>query len=74
LLLAPAGTPNVVVDKLNREVKAVIATSEMRDHIVKMGLIPIDTPPPVQLRSFLSSEIQRWRAAVEHAGLAGSVQ
>lgn len=74
LLLAPAATPNAVVEKLNREVKAMIATPEMRDLIVKMGLIPIDTPPPGQLRSFLSSEIQRWRAAVEHAGLAGSVQ
>jgi hypothetical protein len=40
--------------------------------LVKLGVIPIDTPPVPALRAFVKSEIVRWGKVVQHAGLAGS--
>jgi tripartite-type tricarboxylate transporter receptor subunit TctC len=72
MLVAPIGTPKEIVGKLHREVTAVIADPEVRREFVKLGLVPVQSPPPEALPDFMRSEIERWGEIVKRAGLAGS--
>jgi hypothetical protein len=46
--------------------------ADIRDHVAKMGALPIDTPSVASLRIFVQTEIARWGKVVEQAGIAGS--
>jgi hypothetical protein len=45
---------------------------EIKEHVFRMGLLPIDTPSIASLQIFVQTEIARWRSVVEQAGIAGS--
>jgi tripartite-type tricarboxylate transporter receptor subunit TctC len=70
MICAPSATPKPVIDRLHAELKAVAATPEVRDVIVRIGTIPVDSPPPAELQKFLASEIDRWGGLIARAGLA----
>jgi tripartite-type tricarboxylate transporter receptor subunit TctC len=70
LICAPSATPKPIVDRLNAELKAAAASPEVKALIGKLGLIPVDSPPPAELQKFLASEIDRWGDLIERAGLA----
>ena len=70
MICAPSATPKPVIDRLHVELKAVAATPEVRDVIVRIGTIPVDSPPPTELQKFLASEIDRWGSLIQRAGLA----
>lgn len=73
MVVAPAGTPSDVVEKLHAAFKAVGKQPEIQQKLVGMGLIPVDTPSEPELRKFLDAETVKWRAQVEKAGIAGSM-
>lgn len=72
LVVAPAHTPDAIVNKLHEEMKAIMATPEVRKQIVTMGLIPVDSPSVDDLKKFLASELARWGKLVNQAGITGS--
>jgi tripartite-type tricarboxylate transporter receptor subunit TctC len=72
MLVAPGGTPKEVVGKLHNEVRAVIADPEVHREFVKLGLAPVQSPPPEELPGFVKSEIAAWGDIIRRAGLAGS--
>jgi tripartite-type tricarboxylate transporter receptor subunit TctC len=72
MLVAPIGTPREIVGKLHREVAAATADPEVRREFVKLGLVPVRSPPPEELPGFVKSEIARWGEIVKKAGLSGS--
>jgi tripartite-type tricarboxylate transporter receptor subunit TctC len=72
MAVAPANTPREIVVRLHNEIKAIIAMQDVQRRIVSLGAIPIESPPPEQLRSFLKSEIERLGRLIEQAGLSGS--
>jgi tripartite-type tricarboxylate transporter receptor subunit TctC len=55
-LLAPAGTPVTIVNRLNREINAILATSEMTDSLRKLGFEPKVTSTK-EFGAFLTDEI-----------------
>jgi tripartite-type tricarboxylate transporter receptor subunit TctC len=71
-LVAPAATPQEVVDKLHAAVKQIMAEPAVQQRFVELGNIPLDSPPPDALRAYVKSEIVRWGEVVKKAGLAGS--
>lgn len=73
MVVAPAGTPPEAVEKLHAAFKAVGKLPEIREKLVGMGLIPVDTPSVGDLRKFLDAEMGKWRQQVEKAGIAGSM-
>src|SRR5260370_18525254 len=72
MLAAPARTPPSVIAKLHRELKSTLDTPETKDQIVKLSLLPMDTPAVEDMQSFVKSEIVRWAKIVQQAGIAGS--
>jgi tripartite-type tricarboxylate transporter receptor subunit TctC len=73
MVVAPAGTPPDVIQKLNAAFKTVGKQPEIQAKLVGMGLIPVDTPSEAELRKFLDAEMVKWRAQVEKAGISGSM-
>ena len=72
MLVAPAGTPPDIVEKLHREVRAIIGDPQVRAEFTRLGLLPVQSPPPDELRRFVAAEIARWGDIVQKAGMAGS--
>jgi len=72
MFVAQGRTPRPIVDKLHDTFKAVIASPEIRQRMIAMGLIPIDTPSVEELQGFVKSEIGRWGDIVRRVGIAGT--
>jgi len=45
---------------------------DVKEHVFRMGLLPIDTPSVANLKIFVQTEIARWSTVVEQAGIARS--
>jgi tripartite-type tricarboxylate transporter receptor subunit TctC len=73
MLIAPAHTPDAVVDKLGKEVRAVTALPDVHANILKVGLLPRESPPQGEMRAFLDNEIATWGKLIHEIGLAGSM-
>jgi tripartite-type tricarboxylate transporter receptor subunit TctC len=72
MLVTPVGTPGEVVEKLHRETKAIIGDPQVRTEFTRLGLVPVTSPPPDELKRFVAAEILRWGDVVKKAGLAGT--
>jgi tripartite-type tricarboxylate transporter receptor subunit TctC len=73
MLLAPAHTPDAIVEKLAAEVRAVTAMPEVHANILKVGLLPRQSPPLKEMPAFLDKEITTWGKLIQQIGLAGSM-
>ncbi len=71
IILAPAGTPPDIVNKLHDAFKEVMAMPEVEKQLANIGMIPIISPSPPELRKFVSTEVSRWGKIVHQAGIAG---
>ena len=72
MLLAPAGTPRAIVDRLHEEMKRITRSPEFLDRANKLGLLPIESPPVEEIQSFIEKESQKWGDLLRKSGLAGS--
>jgi tripartite-type tricarboxylate transporter receptor subunit TctC len=67
-LVAPKGTPQAVVDKLNGEINTILKDPELRAQIIKLGIDPLgDTPD--EFSAFLRKELPIWKQRAVDAGL-----
>lgn len=66
-LLAPASTPRLIVDRLNKEVRAILADPAINDRLTQAGA-ETSTMTPDEFRKFISMEINRWRDIVRSSG------
>jgi tripartite-type tricarboxylate transporter receptor subunit TctC len=69
---APAKTPGNIVQKLNAQLNAIVATPDIRGRLRDIGMNPLGKHSPAELTDFLQTEIKRWSKIVETAGLAKS--
>jgi tripartite-type tricarboxylate transporter receptor subunit TctC len=67
-LVAPAGTPKAIIDKINADVTAVLKTKDVRDRYVALGVDPIGNAPS-EADAFLKTERRRWSGVIEKSGL-----
>lgn len=67
-IAAPAGTPDAIINRLNREINAVLAGNELRQKFINLGAEP-RASTPAGLRDHLRAEIEKWRVVIERAGL-----
>jgi tripartite-type tricarboxylate transporter receptor subunit TctC len=62
-LVAPAGTPAAIVQRLNNEVTQVKKTPAVRQRLERLGAIPLDMKP-AELRTFLQRELDKWTRVI----------
>ena len=65
--LAPAGTPKAVVDRINREINAVLKTPEIQARLQKNAAQSYDWTPE-QFTKFAKEELERYKAVVQASG------
>jgi len=65
-LFAPAKTPKVVVDRLNKELNATLAEKNVVKKIEEQGA-DVETSSPEQMKSLVQRELTRWRGVVAAA-------
>ena len=67
-LVAPAGTPAAIVDKLNAAANKALGTSEMKAKLHEDGSTPLGGTP-AQFGEFIRKEHAKWGAAVRDANI-----
>ena len=73
LLVAPAKTPDQIVYRLRAAVESIVKDADVRKRLLDLGLTPMDLPRE-RFATFLQFESARWKAAVDAAGAAKSLQ
>lgn len=66
-VFGPAGMPGEVVDKINRDVGALLADPGFRRSLAEQAAEPLQTSP-AQLGSMLQADIAKWAAVVRKSG------
>jgi len=67
-VLAPAGTPTDVVQKLNTTINKIISSNEMKEFFLKQGAIPA-TMTPTEFGTYISTELARWQRVAQAANI-----
>jgi len=66
-LLAPAGTPKAIVDKLNAEGQKAIKAPDFVKHMADLGYEVVGGTPE-QMRATIDAEVKRWFPVVKASG------
>lgn len=67
-LMVPAGTPAAVVERLNRETRAVLADPEMQKKVEAAGL-QVRGGTPAEFATFIDSETRKWAQVIKAANI-----
>lgn len=65
-LTATAGTPKPIIDKLNREVNAVLQLPEVREMFLKNGSTVVGGTPE-EMAALIESESAKWKKVIEES-------
>jgi tripartite-type tricarboxylate transporter receptor subunit TctC len=66
-VVAPAGTPKAIIDRLNTEIVKALNTPEMRQRLADEGA-EVEPSTPAGLARFVHAEIPKWAKAVRDSG------
>jgi tripartite-type tricarboxylate transporter receptor subunit TctC len=67
-LMAPASTPRDIVQKLNREMNAILALPDVAELLARQGLVPAGGRPD-RLTAMVKSDLQRWTRLIADANI-----
>jgi tripartite-type tricarboxylate transporter receptor subunit TctC len=67
-IVAPAGTPRPIIDRLNKELTAVVASPETKKRFESEGAEPLSMGPDESGR-FIAAETAKWARVVKDAGI-----
>lgn len=67
-VVAPAGTPQAIISKLNGAIRGALASREVEESFAKQGATPTSSAPE-ELRAQIADEVKRWAAVVRDAGI-----
>ncbi|MEN9721281.1 MAG: hypothetical protein RIT13_1986 [Pseudomonadota bacterium] len=68
-LVAPAGTPKEIIDRLNREINDIIKTPEVRASMIESGLEP-KTMSPAEFEKMMSVDFAKYTKIFADAGVS----
>ena len=67
-IVAPAGTPRPIVDKLNKVLRDALATDEVKRRLAQEGAEPMPTTPE-EHAAVIDREDTKWSAIIKSAGI-----
>src|SRR3982074_3297192 len=65
---APKNTPKEIIEKLNREINAVLADRAIKPRLIELGGEPLIGPPDA-FGAMIVAETEKWKKVVEFAGI-----
>ncbi len=66
-LLAPKGTPAAIIDKLNREIVAVMASTEVKTYFAGASIEGVGSTP-AEFDAYFREEKERWAKIIKETG------
>lgn len=67
-LFAPAGTPPAVLQRLETETRAALASADLRSRLAGLGVQPVGSTS-ADFRRFVQAETTRWSDVIQRAGI-----
>ena len=67
-VLAPAGTPRDILQRLNTEIVRILQSADVRERFAKQG-VDVQTSSPGEFDAFVKSEVARWAKVIKDAGI-----
>ncbi len=67
-VLAPAGMPDAIIARLNKELKEILSSAEIQKLFLKEGA-EVDYMGPAELNSYIAKEITKWTRVVKEANI-----
>jgi tripartite-type tricarboxylate transporter receptor subunit TctC len=61
--VAPAGTPRAIIDRLNQEVRAIVALPDVQQKLAGLSGVAMPSSPE-EMRALVEREIARWKRVV----------
>lgn len=66
-LLGPAGLAPEVTNRMNKEVRAILASTDVKARLFALGAEPMDMSPDV-FKAYIAADTKKWSAAVKASG------
>ena len=67
-MLAPAGTPPAIVNKLNRELVRIVHLPDVTEKMAADGSEPVGTSP-AEFATHIKTEVEKWRDLIRKTGI-----
>jgi tripartite-type tricarboxylate transporter receptor subunit TctC len=67
-IMAPAGTPKEIVEKLNAEINKAISRSDVKQAWSKQGAVPM-AMSPAEFGTYVRADIEKWAKVVAASGI-----
>ena len=70
-VLAPAGTPKAIVDKISRDIQEIVASADVNKRFIEQGATPVGSTPE-QFHSLIDSERARYRRIITEKNISAT--
>ena len=70
-LLAPAGTPREVIDRIQRDSAKILLSDEFRAKLAQQGMVPVANTP-AEFAAAIREESVRWARVIKERGLTAN--
>ena len=65
-VFVPAGTPNEIVDKLQKEISAIVNSPDIKAKLLELGVVP-DGGTPEAFAAYVKADIAKWAKVIKDA-------
>jgi tripartite-type tricarboxylate transporter receptor subunit TctC len=63
-IMAPAGTPQPIVDRLNKETTKAVNQASFKEALVKQGAVPLSMSP-AEFKAFVEAQVDKWAKVIQ---------
>ena len=67
-IVAPAGAPGGIIDKLSKQILAGVADPKLNARLLTLGVVPVPRPPS-EFGKFIAGETEKWAKVIKFANI-----
>jgi tripartite-type tricarboxylate transporter receptor subunit TctC len=67
-VFVPAGTPKDIVDKLQKEISAIVNSAEIKPKLLELGIVP-EGDSPADFAAYVKADIAKWAKVIKDANV-----
>jgi tripartite-type tricarboxylate transporter receptor subunit TctC len=68
-VLAPAGTPQPIIDKVHAAIVEAMKDQTIRDRMAESGVAAVSSASPEEFKQFLAQDAAKWKGVIETVGV-----